>query len=83
MARKRFIKVKNNYFAVSQILSLRRTAPSMGRDNVERCLVLRVKAEAVGAAVDAKFGSVWLSEEEAEDLLRLLQEETRWQEKNS
>lgn len=67
-----FVKMKDGWIAASQIISLRATAPGIGKDGVERTWVLTVTPEAVGAS-EPKHCRIWHSDEEIKDVLRFLE----------
>lgn len=66
----KFIRIsEGNIFQRSQILSLRKSKPSKGADNVTRTWIIRVTAESVGGV---QYTNIWLTDEEGRALEALL-----------
>jgi len=72
----RFVKLRGDYYALDEIRSVRKlNKPSKGHDGVERTRVVRVTEAAMGTE-ESKYCSIWLSEDEAEELLKLIEQES-------
>lgn len=68
-----FVNLKGNYYAVSSIISVRKTRSSKGTDGVSRNIVVRVTPDAVGTPTKSEHCNIWCSEEEAADLYKFLE----------
>lgn len=71
-----FIKLKDNYFQSSSILSLRKTRrPGLGADKVQRQWVATVTPQSMGVE-GLEYCNIWLSDEEVQPLLDYLKSQT-------
>ena len=70
----KFVSLKGNYYNLSQILAVKQVPSSKGKDKVMRSWIVVLSPDVVGGPRAAKYTSVWCSDNEVKDVLKVMQE---------